>query len=260
VFVGPVAFMTAMAADISRALDPVRLARDVGVEPDQWQARLLLERPRRALLCCSRQSGKTLATCLLALWVALYEAPALVLILSPSLRQSGEVFRTLMGLYQKLPGAPALAMESVLRCELANGSRVISLPGTEKTVRGYSRADLLIIDEAARVPDELLAAVRPMMATSKNAGRLIMLSTPAGRRGAFFEAWTTGGDTWDRTEVAARDCPRITPEFLAEELAQLGKQRFSEEYELAFLDPDTSVFPSEIINLAFTPEVTPLWQ
>jgi hypothetical protein len=251
--------MTAMLADLSRALDPVLLARDCGIEPDPWQARLLRERPRRALLCCSRQSGKTLTTVLLALWVALYEAPALVLILSPSLRQSGEVFRVCMSLYGKLKGAPELAQESVLRCQFVNGSRVISLPGAERTVRGYSKADLVIVDEAARVPDELLQAVRPMMAVSKGGGRLIMLSTPAGRRGVFFEAWTGGDEVWDRTEVSASACPRITKEFLAEELKQLGAQRFSEEYQLAFLDPDASVFPSDIIAAAFTDQVTPLW-
>src|SRR6478672_11663989 len=136
-----------MAQDLSRAFDPVLLAQDCGITPDEWQAELLRERPRRALLCCCRQSGKTLVTVLLAIWVAVYEAPALVLILSPSLRQSGEVFRTLMGYFARLKGAPALRQESVLRCELANGSRIISLPGTERTVRGYSKADLIIIDE-----------------------------------------------------------------------------------------------------------------
>ena len=58
--------------------------------------------------------------------------------------------------------------------ELANGSRIISLPGSEKTVRGYSAVSLVIMDEAARVPDELLQAVRPMLATTS--GRFIALA------------------------------------------------------------------------------------
>jgi len=135
----------------------------------------------------------------------------------------------------------------------------LALPGTERTVRGYSKADLVVIDEAARVEDELLAAVRPMLATSAGGGRLCALSTPAGKRGFFFEAWESGGDVWHRTEVAATDCPRITKAFLAEELKQLGQQRFSEEYGLEFLDPDEAVFPTEIIDAAFSREVMPLW-
>lgn len=245
-----------MGIDLARALDPVLLARDCGVEPDAWQAEVLRERPKRTLLLCARQTGKTTTTALLALWQAIYEAPALVLLVSPSQRQSGELFRTVVGLHGKLPGVPELSSESALRAELANGSRIIALPGTERTIRGYAAADLIVIDEAARVEDELLTAVRPMLATTN--GRLVALTTPAGRRGWFFESWT-GASDWHRVRVAASECPRITPEFLADELRELGAMRFSEEYELEFRDSDEAVFPTEIIARAFTPEVLPLW-
>ncbi len=94
---------------------------------------------------------------------------------------------------------------------------------------------------------------------SEGGGRLIALSTPAGRRGWFYESWEHGGDVWDRTRVAASHCPRISQAFLDEELKQLGAQRFSEEYSLQFIDPDEAVFPSTIINAAFTDAVVPLW-
>jgi hypothetical protein len=87
---------------------------------------------------------------------------------------------------------------------------------------------------------------------------VIALTTPAGKRGWFFEAWT-GAENWTRIRVTAGDCPRISREFLAEELRELGAQRFSEEYGLQFLDPDEAVFSSDIINRAFTREVGPLW-
>jgi hypothetical protein len=132
------------------------------------------------------------------------------------------------------------------------------LPGSERTVRGLANVSLAIVDEAARVEDELLAAIRPMLATATGGGRLIALSTPAGKRGWFHDAWT-GGNDWHRTKVAASDCPRITKEFLDEELRELGAQRFSEEYGLEFLDPDEAVFPSEIIAAAFSQQVQPLW-
>jgi hypothetical protein len=47
---------------------------------------------------------------------------------------------------------------------------------------------------------------------------------------------------------------------LAEELRELGPARFSEEYELAFIDSDTAAFNSSIIDAAFDPEVLPLWR
>jgi len=247
-----------MARDLVRHLDRALLAFDCGLVPDPWQTRLLRERPRRSLLLCSRQSGKSTVTALMALWTAIFEAPALVVLFSPSQRQSAELFRTVMQFHARLEGAPRLNAESVLKAEMENGSRILALPGTEKTIRGYAKAVLVVIDEAARVEDELLAAVRPMLATSQGGGRLIALSTPAGKRGWFFEAWTSAED-WTRVRVSAEDCPRISKEFLDEELRSLGAQRFSEEYGLAFLDPDESVFSTAIIDAAFSNEVKPLW-
>jgi hypothetical protein len=245
-----------MATDLHRCLDPVQLAIDAGIEPDPWQAKLLRERPRRCLLLCSRQSGKTEVAIHLGLWTCMYEPGSLVLIVSPSQRQSQEVFRRLMLAHAKLQGVPELTQESALRAQFANGSRVIALPGSERTTRGYAGAKLIILDEAARVDDDLLAALRPTMAVV--GGSLIMLSTPFGKRGEFYRAWTEG-EGWTRVRVPASQCPRLSKEFLAEERRELGVMRFSEEYELAFLEPDESVFPTAIIDRAFTTDVRPLW-
>ena len=109
--------------------------------------------------------------------------------------------------HAKLDGAPPLVAEIALRAELSNGSRIIALPGSSITVRGYAKAKLIILDEAARCPDELLAALRPMMATAD--GSLIALSTPFGKRGWFYEAWSSGELTWRRVKVPASDCPGL---------------------------------------------------
>jgi hypothetical protein len=196
-------------------------------------------------------------TSFVALHTAIYRKPgALVLIVSPSQRQSGEIFRTVMMHHSRLKGAPELRAESALRAELANGSRILALPGTERTIRGYAAADLIVVDEAARCEDDLLQAVRPMLATSK--GRLIALTTPAGKRGWFYEAWIGEGN-WHRVKVPASECPRISQEFLDDELRELGASRFSEEYGLEFIDPESAAFPTEVIANAFTSAVRPLW-
>jgi hypothetical protein len=117
-----------MALDIARCLDPVLFARDCSITPDPWQAKLLRDRPRRSLLLCSRQSGKSTVMALTALWTAIIEAPALVIVFSPSQRQSAELFRTVMQFHAALKDAPRL-----------NASRILALPGTEKTIRGYPK-------------------------------------------------------------------------------------------------------------------------
>lgn len=255
--VGHTGVSLTLGRDFARAVDPCVLARDCGIVPDPIQSELLTTTARKTLVCCCRQWGKSTTTAIVALHEALYAAPAMVVVISPSQPQSTELFKKIHGFWQQLPGAPAAEQESLTRMELANGSRIISLPGSEKTVRGYSAATLIIMDEAARIPDELLASVTPMLATTD--GRLIALSTPAGKRGWFYEIWHNGDNSWHRIKVAATDCARISPEFLAAELKLLGPQRYSEEYCLQFVDNAEAVFLTSIIQAAFTSEVTPLW-
>jgi hypothetical protein len=201
------------------------------------------------LLLASRQSGKSTVAAAVSLQVALLEASSLVLLLSPSLRQSGELFRKVVELYRALGRPVATVMESALRLELANDSRIVSLPGTEATIRGYSGAKLLVIDEAARVPDDLYRAVRPMLAVSH--GRMICLSTPFGKRGFFYDEWA-GSNKWERVKITADACPRIEPEFLAEERTALGQRWYRQEYECSFEDHLGQIFDQESIDAAFS--------
>jgi hypothetical protein len=242
--------------DVALALDPSLLMHHAGLEPDTWQQDLLRSSFTRQLLLCSRQSGKSTTTAFLALHEAIYRKNALVLMLSPSLRQSQELFRKALHAYSKLPIRPPAVNESSLRLELSNGSRIVGLPGREETIRGFSGVTLLIIDEAARVTDDLYYSVRPMIAVSS--GRLICLSTPFGRQGFFYEEWTQG-DSWSRLKITADQCPRISPEFLAEERKALGPHRFSQEYFCEFLETSYQVFGRDLVMSAFDQSVAPLF-
>jgi phage terminase large subunit-like protein len=177
--------LTTLTADLLNALDPSRVMVRAGLRPDPWQRDLLRSSiALRMLVLCARQSGKSTCAAALGLYEALYQPPALVLLLSPSLRQSQELFRATMALYTQGDATVAAVQESALRIEFQNQSRIVALPGeSDATIRGYSDVRLLVIDEAARVPDSLYTATRPMLAVS--GGRLVCLSTPYGRRGWF---------------------------------------------------------------------------
>ena len=238
------------------AADPADLMRLAGLTPDDWQADLLRSDWQRALLLCSRQSGKSTVTAALATHTAVYQPGSLTLLLSPSLRQSGELFGTVKGFYRSVPHAAPVKRESALQMQLVNGSRIVALPGKEATVRGFAGVDLLVLDEAARVPDELYFSVRPMLAVS--GGRLVMLSTPWGQRGAFYNEWT-GGAAWHRLKVTADQCPRISAEFLAEEKAAMGPTFYRQEYFCEFLQPDNAVFSYAAIDDAADHKLAPLF-
>ncbi len=243
----------------AEAADAVMLARRVGISPDAWQAGVLRSTERQVALLCSRQAGKSTVTSLLALHEALHRPGALVLLLSPSLRQSQELFLKVKQAYAALSGEQIHAREeSALRMHFSNDARIVALPGgKEATIRGFSGVDLLVIDEASRVSDELYQAVRPMLAVS--GGRIVLLSTPFGKRGFFFHEWTEGGRDWHRTRITADDCPRISKSWLDAERATIGDFWFRQEYLCEFVESIDSVFLFADIERALDAEVQPLF-
>lgn len=85
--------MSHLAIDLARALDPVALAADVGMVADLWEADVLRSDHPRVLLNCCRQSGKSCTCAVKAVRCAVYEPGSLILLLSPSARQPGELFK-----------------------------------------------------------------------------------------------------------------------------------------------------------------------
>lgn len=250
--------MSRLAVDLARCVDPVALAAGIGMDPDAWQADVLRSDHPRILLNCARQTGKSVTCAIKAVHTAVYEPGSLILLLSASQRQSAELQKKVVAVYRTLGRPVPAEAESALTITLENGSRVVSLPGTEATIRAYSAVRLLLVDEAARVADETIAAVRPMLAVS--GGQLIALSTPAGRRGWWHAAWEDGGPAWERVRVTAADCPRISAEFLAEERLALGEWAYKSEYECSFESCDAAaVFRDEDIEAMFRAEVE-IWK
>jgi hypothetical protein len=241
--------------DLSNALNPVNFARrKLGIEPDPWQQDVLLSSEKRIMILAARQSGKSMTCSIYALWHALNHPGALVLVLSPSLRQSGLLFKTIMGYYQELRPI-ASEVESALTLQLANKSKIVSLPGNEKTIRGYSGVSLLIIDEASQVLDSTYFSVRPMMAVSE--GKVFAIGTPHGKRGWFYDSWTNS-DEFEKIKVTADQNPRISPEFLEQERKALGQYWYEQEYFCEFHQSEASLFRYDVIQRALCDDIEEL--
>ena len=222
--------------------------------PDPWQADFLRSREYRILLNCSRQSGKSTTTAVLALWEALYIPKSFVVIDSPSLRQSQELMLKFQEFLGRLQLEDSLDSDNKLSAQFANGSRVMALPGTEKTIRSLSAVTLLIEDEASRVTDELYNSTRPMLAVSQ--GRLILMSTPFGKRGHFFHIYSEERHRWQYFEIPAELCPRISPEFLAEE--KESNPWFEQEYHCSFMESEDQLFKFDEIKKATDDDLEPM--
>ena len=248
--------MEVLENDLTLGLDPIAFANELGFTPDPWQARVLMWSGNRILLNCSRQTGKSTTAAILALHKAIYKPDSLILLVSPSLRQSSELFRKVTDLLNRLTVRPRKIEDNRLSCTFENKSRIVSLPSSEATIRGFSGANLIIEDESSRVPDELYRAIRPMLAVS--GGKLILMSTPFGKRGHFFEEWDKG-QGWEKVQVKANECPRISEEFLREERASLGDWWFKQEYMCEFVEPVDQVFGYELVMGMLSSDVKPLF-
>jgi Terminase large subunit, T4likevirus-type, N-terminal len=182
---------------LALALDPSLILKAQGMDPDPWQRDFLLCQARFILLNCCRGAGKTRTTSALALHTALFQPKSLTQLISIPQRQAKELLRHVKQGYRAIGRPVDTIKENETELEYPNGSRNIALPGSEGTIRSFQGVNLLVIDEAAHVPDGLYASVSPLTQTSK--GRTILLSTPYGQRGFFWHEWPARGVRWSRS-------------------------------------------------------------
>jgi hypothetical protein len=240
------------------ATNAVAWARDLlGFIADDKQQQVLDTTSLRGILNCTRQWGKTTICAIKALHYALFHPNSLVIVASPSLRQSGEFLRKARQAAAKLGIRPRRDGENRCSLTLPNGSRLVGLPENEDTIRGFSAVGLMIIDEASRVSDELFDALRPMLATTEN-GALWLMSTPNGQSGFFYREWS-GDMPWVRIQATAEECPRIPAAFLHGEQLAMSDDVYRREYCCEFVRGEGHLFDEADVRAHFTTRFEKLW-
>jgi hypothetical protein len=248
-----------LAHDLGFALaGPIGLFEKLVGVPDPYQIEILSGDWRRLAVNVTRQGGKSCCAAILALSELLFSPISSTVLLSPSLRQSGDLLRRVTRYYHELPGLAPLVAESASRLESLSGATVISLPATEGTIRGVPSVSLLVLDECARIPREIIRAARPFQAVVAGA-RCIAMSTPDGMDNFFADRWH--GIGWKRIKITADQCPRISREFLAEQLSELGPMAFRQEFYGDFMVYSSgTMFSPQLIQAALDDAtVTPLF-
>jgi hypothetical protein len=239
------------------ALDPAELFRDCIGDPDDWQLKALRsDHPRQAYLC-TRQGGKSSVAAIKALYTAMFNDGALVLMVSKSQNQSQELFRKALLAYRDLGRPLGVLYESRLHLELGNGSRLISLPGSESTTVGYSPT-MILLDEAAETSSDLLEALLPSVAATR--GTVIALTSAKAASGWFYELWTRPdvGKVWETHMATADDSSQITEDVIEEALATRGPGYVRREFYCEFGVDQAAFFnPEDIDNSLRVPEGDP---
>lgn len=227
-------------------MDPVWHVMDMGIIPDPWQAKLLRSQSRNIAVNCSRQSGKSTTCGWRAHHSLKFKPNAFVLIVSASIRQASELFDKIVETNAKAREPLVPTTNNTREVRYTNGARLVVVPSSADTVRGFSGVTDLIEDEAAFVGDDVYAACAPMVAAS--GGTHIMLSSPQGQLGHFYIACTSGN--WEVHKVTARDIPRISQEWLDQQKKEMPAFQFAREYMGEFTADDDVVFDPDLIYAA----------
>jgi Terminase large subunit, T4likevirus-type, N-terminal len=226
--------------------ESVEFARSVDLHPDPWQVEVLASQHPRKILCCGRQTGKSTVAAILSIHKALTRPGSTVLVVAPGERQAKLLFSKALSLYRRA-GYPLPAhSERRTGLEISNGSVIEALPAVERTTRGYS-VDLLVVDEAAGVPDQDYHGILPALIATQ--GEQVLLSTPRGKRGFFFELWH-GGDDWQRVMVRSDQVSRIRAEDLEVFRQTMPEAFFRQEFFCEFLDTEGALFGYDDIERA----------
>lgn len=247
--------MSTIERSLLAGIDPVRTFETVyRTPPIAWQPEYLRE-GGNVFTVKGRQVGASTGAASLAIHQAKYFSGSLSVIISPSQKQSQEIaIRAKAGIrnIEKLP----LEQESASVIRFNNGSRILSLPGTATSVRGYS-AQLLIVDEAAFVEEETWVAARALVATG---GRVLVQSTPLGAAGWFFDLWKVQGSEWRYFKVPSWEMPTVSKEFLEQERLRLGEYLYLREYGAEFGVAGVGLFDPERLRQMDASESLPFFE
>ena len=243
--------------------DPVLFAKLLGFKPFPYQERLLRDTSKRIIACWGRQTGKSTTAALKALHFAFTSSKRIVLIISPSLRQSELMFEKIRAFIRTEvelePGERIRPLETSVislsrkRLVLSNASEIVPLPCSPERVRGFT-AHMIIVDEASFVPEELITRViMPMLSATD--GYLILLGTPWSRDHVFYRAFSGQLPGWSVHHVPSTECPLIKPSFLEEQRAIMPEVDFRREYLAEFVEEEALYFPSELVLSCIEPEL-----
>ncbi len=215
--------------------------------PFPYQEELLADESKRICVCAGRQTGKSTTVAVKALHFALTNPNARVLLVAPTLRQSTNLLEKVV---EFVWGSPVCArlLRKRSRTELSfrNGSRIVALPsGTlGNTIRGLT-ADLVIVDEAAFVPERVITDVlMPQIATTD--GRFWMVSTPWDKNHVFYRCFND--PAWSVKRWPTTACPLVRPSFIEEQRRLMGEEAFRREILAEFVDDSDNFFTSELIR------------
>ena len=229
---------------------------------DKWQKQVL-ETKGNICLCSGRQVGKSTIISKKAGEYATTNPNKVIMIIASTERQALLLFEKVLSyIYENdkamiAKGKKTGQNPTKHKIKLTNGSVIHCLPTGDSGygIRGYT-IDALYADEAHFIPEDVWAAVTPMLATT--GGDIILLSTPFGAKGyfhrCFYDKKFTSFHVSTEDVADAREEPQRTRmiEFLKDEKDRMTKLQYQQEYLGLFVGGIMRFFDDDLINSILT--------
>lgn len=230
---------------------------------DEWQKEML-QHEGDLLLCTGRQVGKTTIMAHKAgkymidhpnsqiIVVSLTEdqAQLMIIMILTFLEQN---HRKEIALGKKRPTKSTITLK--------NGAKVIARPvgNTGDAVRGFT-GDVLIVDEASRMPELMWIAAKPTLLTT--GGKIWMCSTPHGKEGFFYDCFQNKDEKYKVFHISSEEVIKNRPiseswtkerreggiQILEREKQEMSELRYAQEYLGMFVDDLRRLFSDELID------------
>ena len=212
--------------------------------PSPKQAEVLDMDAKYLILCCNRQWGKTTTIAVKALHKAITTADQTIVIISRTKLQAGILIERACTFAARLGHKIRRVLGHQFSLKLPNGSRIFAVPHTCDTSVGVT-ANVLIVDEAALVKDEVFFTVAPFV--GRTHGSIWLMSTPRRQVGFFYNLWHDRDPRWQRVKSTIADCPDIDPEFL-EMQKWADETKYRQDFLCEFIQPADRLISREFIS------------
>lgn len=229
--------------------------------PKQEELLRFIQNNNRAIVCASRQVGKTTIYTVFLLWYAMYHPDKRIMVCGNKLDIAIEIMDRIRLGYEYCPSSIKIGVTTYnKKCiEFENNSIIRCFATGSSGCRGFS-ANVLVMDEAAFLPkgiaDEFMASVFPVLSSSKDS-KAIMVSTPNGTsNNLFYDTWQQATDpnivqdeNWKAFRFLWYDVPGRDEEWKRQQIATIGINRWMQEFECEFKSSgDASLVPSDAIE------------
>lgn len=245
------------------------MIKTADLQLDPWQEEVL-NYDGSFILCTGRQVGKTTIMSRKAAEYMIKNKGSRIIVVSLTEDQAKLMIVMILDYlerYHKTYIAKGKDKPTQNKIILTNKSLVIARPvgNTGDAVRGFT-GEVLIIDEASRMPELAFTAAKPVLLTT--GGQIWMCSTPAGKQGYFWESYNNADlgksdrfKTWHVTSEKVLQNRKITEnwteekrieklKFLEEERKDMSNLQYGQEYEGLFLDDLQRYFSDDWIERA----------